>query len=278
MNFIDFSPGLHGHFLSYVINQYIFNIGVEPFNIFQTSGAAHLINLNKEFCSRQQVFHGHVSYFNYDYPAGTNRIVWIKHNSELDFVLLTNIFNRCHPNVVNSKDSNFDEINKLHLDCMFDTQVGLRDLRENWYTKLLQNHLDKSIILKKTNIPVFDFDFESFFTLQDFVEELTRCADFFNMKFHFNSDLTDLHKEFLNQNQGYQRWNFGKSLINDVLLNRKTIVDSQDWQMQAFINFKLSKLFKIYSGALFDQNCYAEDTQQIYNIVRNFLDTYDQNF
>jgi hypothetical protein len=278
MNFIDFAPGLHGHFLSYVVNQYIFNIGVKPFDIFQSSGAAHLINLNKEFISRQQVFQGHASYFNYDYPAGTDKIVWIKHSSEFDFVLLTNIFNRCHPDVVNSEIGNSVDINKLHLDNMFSSQSSLHELRENWYTKLLENHLVKGAVLKQTNIPVFEFDVSSFFDLSDFIEELSRCADFLNMKLHFNSDLVDLHTKFLHKNQGYQRWNICKSLINDIISNKKTAIDLQDWQIQAFINFKLSQLFKIYSGALFDQDLYAKDTQEIHGMVRQFLNTYDQYY
>lgn len=282
MNFIDFSPGLHGHFLSYVINQFIFNIGVEPFDIFQTSGAAHLINSNKQFLSRQQVFHGHVSYFNYDYPPGTDRIVWIKHNPKLDFILLTNIVNRCDSAAINSKDSNGQDICKLHYDLMLptslQTEMNLRELRDNWYSKLLENRLNSSLILKQTNIAVFDFAFESFFVLHDFVEQLTRCADFFNHKLHFNSELVNLHNKFLCANQGYQKWSLGNSLINDIMLNKKTTIDSQDWQLQAFLNFKLTKLFKIHSGALFNQDYYAEDTQEIYDLLKHFLDSYDQNY
>jgi hypothetical protein len=275
---IDFSPGSHGHFLSYIINQYIFDIKVDSFNIFQTSGAAHLINLNTEFLDKRIVLHGHYSYFDFDYPDHTDQIIWIAPDPELDFVLLTNIYNRCPPrDALTSTDVNIDDIKKLHID-MLNKNSNLCQLRNNWYNKLLENHLSQSIVLKKSNIPAFEFQYRSFFDTQDFVKELSRCADFCNMKLYFKSDLIDIHKEFLNRNQGYQKWNLAKTLIDQILTGQQTPIDPEDWQLQAFINFNLSKMFKIYSGQLFDHNEYAQDTRQIFQIVTNFLEEYDQRF
>jgi len=275
---LDFSPGAHGHFLSFVVNQYIFDIKLSSTNIFQRSGAAHAINIDPEFLKRQMVCHRHYSYFGYDYPDDTDAVIWIKHDPKLDFVLLTNIFNRCHPNAVQGTDVNLEDIKKLHHDMMFQHEERLHVLRGNWYAKLYENHLRNTLVIQDSDFARFDFDYASFFDITTFVHELRRCADFCGMKFNFCQELVDLHENFLDINQGYQKWCQGHRLLRDILTDRYSAIDTDDWQLQSFINYNVSKIFKIHDGRLFDDDLYPTDTQQIRKIILDFQQTYDLDF
>ena len=46
---LDFAPGLHGHFLEYVCNRYIFKVPYEKNTVFQSTGACHTINTDSEY-------------------------------------------------------------------------------------------------------------------------------------------------------------------------------------------------------------------------------------
>lgn len=275
---LDFSPGAHGHFLSFVVNQYIFDIKLSSTDIFQRSGAAHFINVDSEFRKRQIVCHGHYSYFNYNYPDDTDKVLWIKHDPKLDFILLTNIFHRCHPDAVQGIDVNLEDIKKLHHDMMFQSKGGPHILRGDWYAKLCENHLQNTLIIKDSDFARFDFDYASFFDITDFVYELRRCADFCGMKLHFCRELVDLHEKFLDLNQGYQKWCEGHRLLRDILSDRYSTIDATDWQLQSFINYNVSKIFKIHDGRLFADDIYPTNTQQIRKIIQEFQQTYDSTF
>lgn len=275
---LDFSPGAHGHFLSFVVNQYIFDVKLPSTNIFQRSGAAHAINVDPVFQGRQMVCHGHYSYFDYPYPNDTNGVIWIKHDPKLDFILLTNIFHRCHPNAVQGTDVNIEDIKKLHKDMMFQQEERLHKLRGNWYTKLCENHLRNTLIIQDSDITRFDFDYASFFDLTAFVYELSRCADFCGMKLNFCQELVDLYEKFLDINQGFEKWCKGHQLLRDIMTDKYSTIDADDWQLQSFINYNISKIFKIHDGSLFDDDVYPADTCQISKIIQEFQETYDSRF
>jgi hypothetical protein len=278
MTTIDFAPGMHGHFLSYVINQYIFDINVPIDNIFQKSGAAHTINLVPDFLAKRICLHGHYSYFELPYPVEVEKIIFIKHDPTLDFLLLTNIYHRCHPEAVKSKDMNIEEIKQLHMDSMFSPNKTTKDLRNDWYTKLQERHLKKSEILQASTLPRYDFDFSAFFDPTKFVQELSLCADFLQHRLHFSSDLLDLHHRFLHINQGYQKWLLGQTIIHHILQNKAMVIDINDWQLHSYINHSLSNLVKIYDGRLWRDETYPNNTEIIYGILKNFLDQYDDLF
>lgn len=274
MVIIDFAPGTHGHFLSYMINQYIFDIGVPIDNIFQSSGAAHVINTVPDFLQKRMCLHGHWSYFEQPYPE-TTKIIFIKHEPLLDFVLLTNMYHRCHPDAVKGEDVNIQQINKLHTDLMFSKSKTPKDLRNDWYAKLQERHLKKCEISQISELPKFDFDFSAFFDSEKFVKELSLCADFLQHRLHFDSSLIRLHHEFLSINQGYHKWKLAQSAMHHIFNDVSMMIDQQDWQMQAYINHMLSDLFKIYDGPLWTDDLYPNDTRIIYGLVQDFLNRYD---
>lgn len=277
MVILDFAPGAHGHFLSYVINQFIFNIKVPIDNLFQSSGAAHAINIVPDFIQKRMCLHGHWSYFEHRYPTA-EKIVFIKHQPALDFLLLTNMYHRCHPHAVKGKDVNIEDIKKLQVDLMFSADKTIKNLRNDWYAKLHERHLKRCEIPQISGLPRYEFDFSAFFDTVKFVKELVLCADFLNHRLHFSGALIDLHHKFLRINQGYHRWMLAQSVMQHILNDVSTVIDREDWQMQAYINHVLSDLFKIYDNCLWTDDSYPNDTRIIHGMVKDFQARYDDQY
>jgi hypothetical protein len=275
---IDFAPGQHGHFLDYVVNNFIYNIDAPVENIFQTSGAAHNINNSAEYQARKQTLCAHYSSFNQLYPKNAEKIVWIKHDPELDFVLLSNIYHRCHPDAVKGTDVNINQITQLHLDAMFSSNQTIKSLRNNWYTKLQERHFKQTELKNNTALPVFDFEYSSFFSLQSFIEQLQQLADFLNFTFVYNQLFVELYQKFIEVNQGYNQHCNASRIVDAILTNQSCLIQQQDWQLQACINHRLSKLFKIYDGILHDSNDYPNNTQILHNLVVEFVNNHDNIF
>lgn len=272
---IDFAPGLHGTFLEYVINKFIFCVPSENGNIFQVTGAAHCINWDKTYQRNKIATARHFSSFNLDYPEKTEKIIWIKHAQELDFVLLVNVFERCSPVTMTSNNFNIEDVKRLHLDAMFDRPATAKDLRGNWFDKLERFHNEQTTSLKhSTHLPVFDFDYRSFFNLPNFILELEKTAHFLSMTLKFDLELVDLWKEFMSRNQGFNLYKKSNCLLEKIIGNLNDVIDD-DWRMHAYINYKLSKIFRLYDGILFDQDQYPKNTAVIHKLVLEHIKSFN---
>jgi hypothetical protein len=223
------------------------------------------------------VFRGHYSSFNQPYPSNTQQIIFIKHNPRFDFVLLNNMFYRCHGDSVNAADFNADIIQSLQTSMLSSTGTTDRDYRNNWYTKLTERHFELAETGPTVDLPVFNFDYASFFDLKLFLLELRKTANFVNNTFSFDQSLVVLWHDFMTRNQGYHAQQHANNLIDSVYNNRSANIEA-DWKIQAYINAVISKTFNLYDGPLFEDNIYPTDTQQIADIIMNHIKTFDQRF
>jgi hypothetical protein len=275
---IDFAPGLHGHFLEYVINKFIFGVPSETDNIFQSTGAAHCINWDTTYQKNKIAMRGHFSSFDNDYPDNTEKIVWIKHDQELDFVLLVNVFERCSPDAVKSNDFNIEDIKKMHLESMFAKSATARDLRGNWFDKLEAFHNGKITSLKhSTALPLFDFDYRSFFNLPNFILELEKTACFLSMTLKYDPELANLWREFMARNLGFKLYEKSNRLLEKIIANESDEIDN-DWRMHAYINYRLSKIFRLHDGVLFEQEQYPTDTKFVHDLILSHVESFDSRF
>jgi hypothetical protein len=264
--------------LEYVVNRYIFGVPSTITDIFQITGAAHCINWDETYQKNKIATRGHFSSCNVPYPKDAEKIIWVKHNQILDFVLLVNVFERCSPDAVNSDDFNAKDIQKYHLDVMFDKNANPKDLRNNWFNKLEEFHNKKITSLKhKTNLPTFDFDYRSFFNLLDFILELERSASFLSMTLKFDNTLVKLWKEFMRLNLGFHMYQKTNYLLDKIIENSDEIIND-DWRIHSYINYRLSKIFRIYDGPLFEIDCYPKNTVDIHNLIINHINTFDFRF
>jgi hypothetical protein len=275
---LDFAPGLHGHFLEYVCNRYIFKVPYSNNTIFQESGSAHPINIDLEYQKYKIVHCGHYSSFEHEYPVDTTNIIFVKHNPTLDLILLTNIFHRCHPDSIHTDSFNINDIKSLQIDLMFNSGSTATALRTNWHTKLTERHFEHPDKKCFTNLPTFDFDYTSFFSLDRFLLELKKVADFLNTTFVFDKMLVSLWQEFIDRNQGYQLFLHGNRVFNQIASGESFPIKS-NWQLHAYLNYKISTIFKLYDHPdLFEAEQYPTDTKQIYKLIIDHIENYDKKF
>ena len=273
---IDFAPGLHGHFLEYVINRYIFAVDAQVKSIFQSSGACHSINTDPVYQSHKLIDRGHYSAFGNGYPMSAEKIVFVEHDPDLDFVLLTNIYYRCHPDSTSVEDFNVDEIKQLHQSMMFSGTDS--DLRNDWYTKLMEHHFDHADQHPRTDLPVFRFRYRSFFSLYDFLLELKAVADFLEHTFRFDQSLVALWQEFMDRNQGFHLWKESNRLFESVVSGADVDI-KDDWKIHAHLNYQISQVFQLYDHPrLFSQEPYPTSTKEVYDIIVDHVDGFDQRW
>ena len=273
---IDFAPGLHGHFLEYVINRYIFAVDTQIKSIFQSSGACHPINTDPAYQSHKLINRGHYSAFEQPYPITAKKIVFVEHDPVLDFVLLTNIYYRCHPDSIGVEDFNVDEIKQLHQSMMFSGTD--QDLKNNWYNKLMEHHFDHAQKQSNTALPVFKFGYQSFFRLYDFLLELKAVADFLEHTFRFDQSLVVLWQEFMDRNQGFHLWKESNRLFESIVSGADVDI-KDDWKIHAHLNYQISQVFQLYDHPrLFSQEPYPTSTKEVYDIIVDHVDDFDQRW
>ena len=277
MILIDFAPGLHGHFLEFVINRYLFNVEYSNDTIFQTTGAAHLINVDPVYQKNKIVESQHYSSLSNQqrYNTQYKKIIFIKHDWKLDFVLHTNVFYRCDPDALKNKDFPVDEIIAHHL-LLLGNGSDLR-LRNVWFALLHERHFDALTKQVHSDVPVFEFDFGSFFDLTKFLLELQQTAVYLEMTFKFDQSLVDLWNEFMEKNQGYRLYSLGNNLLSSAYNNLNVEIPN-DWKLHAYMNYVISDTFRLYDGELFESAIYPTNTQQIHKIIIDHMDSFNTRF
>lgn len=273
---LDYAPGLHGHFLELVLNKYIYGVPFRSNKIFQSSGAVHAINIDREYQSQKIVYQGHFSSFKYSYRAGTQKVVFIDHDPELDFVLLTNIFYRCHKDSVNVDDFDVNAIIAGQKELLITGNTDL-DFRNNWFAKLSERHFEDASTRPNTQLPVYNFDYKSFFNLNEFCIELQKTAHFLQETFKFDYTLAELWQEFINLNQGWALQKQAHSILQSTLLNHEAPIPD-DWKLHAYLNFMLSQMFDLYDGVLHTNHVYPATTRELLTVIQEHLATFDNRF
>jgi hypothetical protein len=279
MILIDFAPGLHGHFLEFIVNRYIYGVKYSVDSIFQETGAAHVINVDTVYQQNRIVKSQHYSsLMNYKrYSKSINKIIFIKHNPKFDFVLLTNIFYRCHQAAIKTSKIDSDLIVEFHKRTMYNNATSDQEFRNNWFTKLHERHFDETAKQAYSNVPMFEFDFGSFFDLNKFLLELQQTASYLEMTLKFDHSLVKIWNEFMERNQGYQSYSLGNNLLSSAY-NNSNVEIPNDWKLHAYMNSVIANTFRLYDGELFESATYPTTTQQIHKIIIDHVDSFDARF
>ena len=273
---LDFAPGLHGNFLELVLNKYVYGIPFYSDKIFQSSGAAHAINVDQNYLNQKIVNKGHFSSFGYNFDQQTQKVIFIDHAPKLDVVLLTNIFYRCHNDAVNVDDFETNEIISAHTSLMTTGNTDL-DRRNDWFTKLSERHFEHASARPNTQLPVYNFDYTSFFDITDFCTELQKTAHFLNKTFKYDHSFGTLWQEFININQGWTLYKQAGLILRSMLTDYDMPIPD-DWKLHAYLNFRLSKMFNLFDGVLYNNREYPKNTYQLMSVVKEHLDTFDSRF
>ena len=266
---LDFAPGLHGHFLEYVANRYIYYVD-EIKDLFMSSGAVDRIKTFEDYQKTKTVSCGHYSSYDVRYSKDCTHHVFIRHNPDLDIVLLTNIYHRCFGAPVYDHDA--QKIEDYHRDLMSGQEDW--ELKNNWYAKLTERHFDATFVYKRRHLPTFDFDFACFFDFTKFVFELQRLSKFLDMTLRYDSTLYELWRKFMDCNQGYKLYAQANEILSSAYGNKPQVIPD-NWKLHAYINFVLSKSFRIFDGQLHSNSKYPTDTCELYDIIQYHLTDYD---
>jgi hypothetical protein len=273
---LDFAPGMHGHFLEYVTNRYIYDVD-EIKDLFMSSGAVDRIKTFEDYQKAKTVCCGHYSSFGLPMTESTEKIIFIRHTPALDIILLTNIYYRCHAVAARSYDYDVEKIMEYHRTLMPESQEDWQ-LKNNWYTKLTERHFDQTLAYNNPrNLPTLNFNFECFFEFPKFVSELQKVSQFLNMTLRYDSSLYDLWCEFMKRNQGYNLYTQANKILSFAYGNQKYKIPD-DWKLHAYINYVLTKSFRIHDGVLHTDNKYPTDTCVLYSIIQHHLNTFDEKF
>jgi len=236
---IDFSPSLHGHFLEYMVNRYIFNSTAVK-ELFEETGASDIIEKDPQY-QESPVHCDHYSEFDIEYPHNTRYIIYVKHNKKYDFISLVNSFYRCFDRS-NVEKSTPEDILAFHIKNL--EANSERDMRNRLYTKLYKRYFDELGSKRETALPTYEFDFGAFFSLGKFVAELRKVAEFLGETLTFNQSLVADWEKFIEVNQGYQYLQIANHLLESIIKGREEAIKDNVF-IHAYLNCHLSHAFPI---------------------------------
>jgi hypothetical protein len=257
--------GLHGHFLSHVINKYFF--GKDSEKVFTSSGSAHYIK--KEFEKHNMpTIPEHISADNKLYSKSAKFVIYIKHYIPYDFIALTNSFYR-DPSLL-PYDATAEQIGSMHLGNIEDASSE-QSLRHDWCSKLSDR--SSQSFFKRIDTPPIDtllpryiFNYKSFFDFNRMLLEMQDLSKFLNLEFKFDNSFVELYNTFLNKNQGFCQYNHCHKILHNIFNNNDYIFNA-NWQEQAYINFMLSKTYILYNEELSNNEKYPTNTKHISEII-----------
>jgi hypothetical protein len=271
---IDFDSGMHGHFLEYICNKYIFNVFPQQTPFF-SNGSSHAINLDQQYQQNKKITSGHFTsqWLGCKPIPDIKKIIYIKPNRDFYIVNLINVFHRCFK-TGNHKDIYAKTILEWHFDII------LKNHNTQNHMAIRTDLFDK---FGKFNnlIPVysdrFDFDFGSFFNFTQFLTSLQELSKFLNHTLILSSDLYKDWQTFIDKNDGYQTHLLVDELLKKIVNNQSCKIPN-DVFVHAYLNYNLSNIFRLYDGQLHDNEEYPADTSEIHKIIQDHLVLHDNKF
>lgn len=259
---IDFHGSTHGHFLEYVVNVYIMQTLPSKVNIFKPpTYSAHAPDRN--YLNNRIAICGHYSSSGQTFTD--NKVVRIMLDSKDDdlfFIAITNLMHK-------AGDIGFEKQSLSVPESIRNDPVAYRN---QWYSKFNERETFANFYTEfsATDCPVFDFSFKSFFSFGDFCVELAKLSNFLDQTFFPDQSLYELWCNFIVVNQGYQSYIKCNQLLNGAFSNCAYNMNC-DVIEQGWLNFKLSKISRMFDGPLFDNPNYPTNTQDLYAIVQSHL-------
>jgi hypothetical protein len=263
---IDFHGGTHGHFLEYVSNVYIMQTPGSTASIFKKdTGSAH--DADSTYTSNRLIRCGHYSQPIYNLNINDDdtiiRIILDSDNDDLFFIATTNLIYKAGDIGFETQMTNIPE----------SIRQNAIAYRNDWYSKFNERNLysDHYKEFRSISNPIFKFPFESFFSFNNFCKSLNELAFFLNQTFFPDESLYQLWTEFIEKNQGQQSYVKCDQIIQDIFNNKNRELDNLTVIEEAWINYNLSKICRIYNGDRFDNITYPQNTQHIYKEIQEHL-------
>lgn len=265
---VDYQPGTHGVFLTYVSNVYIMQMPPVSGSIFTPGGIAHGVSNYPDYINNRIITEKARcdNYHTFGPDEQVIRITVRDFKDETFFKLMTNC-------IIRVDDRGLDGYiahSKIPADLMQTRQQH----RQFWYSKITSIRLmpeptlfyNSDMFMHVDDKKLFEFSFESFFSMSDFFKELDRLSHFLNVKFTPTTELAQLWREFDARNHGSVSYNKCCKILESVLLGEDHNIDCTILE-EAWLNYNLSKIFRVYDGLVFDCEQYPTNTLQIHQWI-----------
>lgn len=271
---IDFFGGLHGNFLELAVNH---AIDQNPWDIrapqFLTTGACHVKKFGNVY--KPITVAEHWSYQGLAFDA-TDLVIRIQPNESDMLIAVTNSFVRAGNQVLDLYELEHDTYSKMSplpkLKEFLQTLVARHGRQEAYSRSTLRHYFYSMFADPVCGIDTFrswlpapqvhDFEFSSFFQLDQFFESLQGIAKFVNIDFVPSMDLVRLHAEFLEKNQGWHS-HLKCVKIMDAIIKQISMPLDLNIVEEAWISWRIAKIFDVYELESCTQDQFAKDTQFI---------------
>lgn len=284
MEKIDFFGGTHGHFLELVLNLFVYRIEFPINDIFSSNGACHQMLKNANY--HPMIKCNHYSQLNHRFEAH-DRVIEIYCNEEDMLPALVNSFVRAGDESIDICQLEIDTVQKLyHLPKakkFLEDLVNEHGLQKNYSRSVIRNYFYAKFDVPEYGIRLFNkfthkhhthaFPFSAFYNLQQFYLELNRCAFFLNMDFFPSENLNILWQQFIEINQGYHSQLRCNQIIHCVLTAQDMTTSNLNLIEEAWILYKISKIFRCYDHPELNCDDFPKNTKDIAQILQQWKAT-----
>jgi hypothetical protein len=266
MILLDFYSGSHGHFLEYLINVYIFRCPKVD-KIFTSLGTSHGIRADPDYMRSRSIVAGHYSEFNIPTIDPTS-VVRIQCNTDYSKIIYQiNVDCRAGDIPAEKKKQNIPT----------NIQLNPQSLQNDYFSKLKFEGYEYKLPGDwrwSDSACVYDFPMESLFDLTALYFEMRKLSNFLDHSWNPDTSLVNIWKKFIETNHGVQSWKKCKNILEMSLANTPLEFDCTAWE-QALLNLMLQQSI----GCLIEEtNNFPKNTQEIYQIIQQHIETFDIQF
>jgi hypothetical protein len=263
---LDFYSGSHGHFLEYLINVYIFRCPRVD-KIFTKLGTSHGIRQDACYQDSRIIVAGHYSEFNMP-TADPASVVRIQINTDYGKAIYQiNVDCRAGDIPTEKKKQNIPA----------SIQLTPQFLQNDYFSKL--KFLEHGYKMPgdwrwSESARIYDFPMESLFDLTTLYSEMYKLSNFLDHSWNPDASLVKIWKKFIETNHGVQSWKKCKNILEMSLANTPLEFDCTAWE-QALLNLMLQQSV---GCLLAETNDFPKNTQEIYQIMQQHIETFDIQF
>lgn len=293
MILIDFFGGSYGHFLEHVLNRYVFKLPSANFNPINELGASH--NSTPEYLSERKVISGHYSFppeSNYlTKPTTDDTVIQIHIDLESLYPIYYNGITRAGNSSLDIDNPEKDTLKKLdalieQLGSKYGKYTLIKETlikefgeREDYPRSVLRNHFyanfnEPDLFFKPfLNYDVKEkiiFPVKSLNSFESFIIELDNLSvKLTQQPFKYDQSFTDLHKNFIEKNQGLTSLNKCNKIIDNIISGQDIDIDVNILE-EAYINAHITKMYDIHDGIECFSDNYPTNTKIIYDQIIDF--------
>lgn len=276
---IDFYGGLHGNFLELAVNCWIdqnsYDVNQSQFTEIGTCHVKNQPNSNYIPVTKCN----HYSYFGVPFDQGDLVIRIVPEESDL-LIAISNSFLRAGDQPLDLEYLEIDTYKKMSalpkLQEFLDNLVTHHGYLNAYPRRVLRKYFYAMFDEYEHGLKLFtdwlpcgqfhEFKFRCFFDTSNFLVALRGIANFVNMDCVVDHKLVEFHKKFIENNQGYHSEVKCKKIL-DAILQQDSVPLHLNIIEEAYLNYKISRIFNMYDVDLLEDNQYPCDTATLSRIL-----------